>query len=259
MLLKKRYIPKYYQSIHFFLKNNLLALLLFSLCISATDHSAYATSWKKIKPGLLYKVFMSDGLNIFSKIHVIDVDLTQVKLFFCHVTKVTSTHNALIENKASVAVNGAFFDTNSNPIGLRVSKGNVLSPYKKISWWRTFSIKNNIATIGMLDSLNLIKQLDFAIQTGPELINNYQIPQLKTSYASRTAIGIKKNNHILLLVTENAFITTKYLAKFMKDTLKCKSAINLDGGGSTQMSIKTNHFSYQINGLTKLPDPICLQ
>lgn len=82
------------------------------------------------------------------------------------------------------------------------------------------------------------------ISAGPLLVWNKKIVRQRahrfndTRY-SRTGIGITKDHHLLIIAVdgnakESAGVTTSELAKLFK-ALKCKSAINFDGGGSTTM------------------------
>ncbi len=109
----------------------------------------------------------------------------------------------------------------------------------------------------------------FAVMGLPILImNNKYIPNLNnTRKAIRTAAGVKKNNDLVLVVIENAQlekgpeesnlvdliknsdldygVTPFKLARIMKN-LGCKSAINLDGGGSSSLYINGRYVNTSI-------------
>ncbi len=44
----------------------------------------------------------------------------------------------------------------------------------------------------------------------------------------------------------------------MRDKLGCYHALNLDGGGSTQLYVNINDFKRIVTGRVEVPDPICL-
>ena len=82
------------------------------------------------------------------------------------------------------------------------------------------------------------------ISAGPLLVWNSRIVRQRihkfndTRY-SRTGIGITKDHHLLLIAVdgnakESAGVTIPEFAKLFK-ALKCVSALNFDGGGSTTM------------------------
>ena len=102
-----------------------------------------------------------------------------------------------------------------------------------------------------------------AIQAGPRLIINHRIPSLKDGDAERTALGITKNNQLIIVVTEKNPMSTTRLAEIMrrsedKDGLACQYALNLDGGHSTQLYANVNDFSLQLPGFSTIPDALII-
>lgn len=100
----------------------------------------------------------------------------------------------------------------------------------------------------------LFDSLFVGIGGGPMLIKNGQINITynqevfwgsgvsRTVQDPRTAVGYTANNHIILFVADGRSnlsygLTLDELASVMKE-LGCVEAINLDGGGSTQMAVK---------------------
>ena len=74
--------------------------------------------------------------------------------------------------------------------------------------------------------------------------------------APRTAIGIKKNNDIILVVvdgrsTQSCGMTLQELAAFMIK-LGAKDALNFDGGGSSEMVLKGNIVNKPSDGKERL-------
>lgn len=78
---------------------------------------------------------------------------------------------------------------------------------------------------------------------GRLLINGEVNPNLEAGAAPRTAIGIKEDGAIVLYTIDGRQsghsygVQLKTLAKRMQE-LGCKEALNLDGGGSTQISVQ---------------------
>jgi exopolysaccharide biosynthesis protein len=106
------------------------------------------------------------------------------------------------------------------------------------------------------------KEIEFAIQSGPRLVVNGKIPlSLKPGMDSRTALGITKNNDIILVATENLRLTTTQLASVMlafqiDGGLGCVDALNLDGGSSTQLYASFKNFYLDIAGYSAVTDAI---
>ena len=82
--------------------------------------------------------------------------------------------------------------------------------------------------------IGIVKKAEFAVQCGPRLVVNYRVLNLKTQWARRTAIGVEKNPHYVLMLVVDKRILTSDLAQLMKN-LGARYAMNLDGGSSTQL------------------------
>lgn len=215
--------------------------------------------WQTLVAGFNYQEFSVDSISPFAKLHVIDIELNKIKLRFCNVNNLATAKASMDKNNAIMAFNGGFFSTDNAPIGLRVAHGKIISPYKPISWWHTFAIRGNAARIyHRKTSQDEIRQLSFATQSGPRLIKNRKVISLKEGVAARTALCIKENGHVNIVISQYAELSTGYLANFMRKKLDCIDALNLDGGSSTQLSINLPGLNKNILGLARVPDPICL-
>lgn len=171
-------------------------------------------------------------------------------------------------SQAVLGVNGGFFDPKNQPLGLRILNGKMLNPAKNISWWGTFFISNNRPQIiAQPQKINLISpsQVQFAIQSGPRLIAHGQIvDRLKGGYDERTALGITRDQHIIVVSSENLLITTTQLAQVMvaseaQGGLGCIDAINLDGGSSSQLYAKVGNFSLNVPGFATVADAVVVK
>jgi uncharacterized protein YigE (DUF2233 family) len=153
----------------------------------------------------------------------------------------------VINAHALLGVNAGFFTPDGKPLGLRINDGKVLSPAKPISWWGIFYLRNDTPELSSANSFKLSNDIDFAVQAGPRLLINKNIPHLKEGVGNRTAIGYNQNNEIIIAVSENAQLTTVQLAEILRRAEKngglgCLSALNLDGGSSSQAYAKVGNF-----------------
>jgi uncharacterized protein YigE (DUF2233 family) len=162
------------------------------------------------------------------------------------------------KTNATIAVNGGFFTEDFKPTGLLISQNQILHPLSQAE------LLNGIFAIGNDNTPRLLTQSDpiepteyaFAIQCGPVLINqNGEITISKDTgkIASRTAIGIDKDNNIVIILLKQSLLNTDNtislyeFAHLMKEHSQLKhlqlhSVLNLDGGPSTGIVIGENYY-----------------
>jgi len=238
-------------------------LFCFILCTNLSL-SAHAAQWRDLATGIAYQELTTNRLAPWSHIHAFRIDLKsnqlgvvlakQLHLKYASVDELAQHSDALI------AINGGFFDKKFHSLGLRINNYRQLNPLKHISWWGVLYTKNNKASLSSFRRYRYNRNVNFAIQSGPRLLINGRIPPLKPGSAERSAIGIDKNNHVLLLVTDNTSLTTTELAQLMRDApLHCIEALNLDGGSSSQLYAKIGSFHLNVHGFSDVSDAIIVQ
>lgn len=237
-------------------------LLLSSLILCT--FASFAQSWQTLAPGIEYQDLSASLLTPWSHIYVFRVDLQKNQLDVVmakNLSKPYASANEFAEHsQALLTINGGFFDHKHRPLGLRISQYHQTNPLKKISWWGIFYTKNQKAYLKSLKQFHPSHQIDFALQSGPRLLINGQIPSLKPGVAERSALGITKDGKVILLVTDSAPMDTTALAQLMKaEPLNCINALNLDGGNSTQLSANIDTFHLSVHGLSKVSDAIVVK
>lgn len=233
----------------------------------ATPVFALPTHWQTLAPGLEYaRINPSPGLSSYLHAFRVDLRYYRFELAFSQDYKNnTDTIEELVQSHHAIAgVNGGFFSPEFKPLGLRINEGKEHSPLKNISWWGVFFIKDKQAYIVTQNNFQPDANIKFAVQSGPRLIINGKIPNLKPGAANRTALGITKSGRIILLATENLPLTTLQLAQIMQSPtaeggLNCLNAINLDGGSSTQLYAKINHFILDVPGYASITDAVLIK
>jgi uncharacterized protein YigE (DUF2233 family) len=220
-----------------------------------------ASSWVKIAPGIEYQDLSDSSLIKLSHIHSFKVDLKYNKLNLAMASELTDKHAFVDEfakqTKSLIALNGGFFDKEFHPLGLRISNKHQYNPLKHISWWGIFYIQNHTANITNVRNYNQNPNINFAVQSGPRLIIEGKIPSLKPGFAERSALGITNTGKVIILVTKNAPLSTTSLAMIMKSPpLNCIDAINLDGGGSSQLYANLDGFKINSSGFSEVSDAI---
>lgn len=228
------------------------ALLI--LCFLCT--SIKATAWDKLEKGIHYKKIT---LNTSEKVHAFKVNPHRVQIKPIFSEKASKLSTLSQKEKALLAINANFFDTNGQALGLVKKDRKVLKPIKTISWWSVFCIRYKTASI--IHSKNVRPgYCHQAVQAGPRLVVNGNIPKLKQNYSKKTAIGINKEGHVIMVATQSPLSITKLAELFQKSEakggLECRNALNLDGGSSTQLYAKIKDFT--LNLTSYMPIPVAL-
>ncbi|KTD00172.1 hypothetical protein Lgee_1084 [Legionella geestiana] len=238
-----------------------LAALLLALILAGTP--AEANPWRSVGSGMEYTDLQDNGLTPWSHIHAFRVDLKNYRFSTMLAQSLgkphASVHELAANSNALIASNGGFFDKNYRPLGLRLSNHQLLSPLKNVSWWGVFFTDGKRARIESPRHFHRTSGMDFAIQSGPRLLVNGQIPPLRPGRAERTALCIPRDGRVILVVTDNTPLTTTELAqRLRKSPLHCMDALNLDGGSSSQLSARVGDFRLSVHGFANVSDALLI-
>jgi uncharacterized protein YigE (DUF2233 family) len=225
--------------------------------------SALANTWKTLSPGIEYQDLVANPLTPWAHIHAFRIDLKDYQLDLITAKDLSKRQASINElarkSHAMLAINGGFFDSAYRPLGLRIYQQQEHNPVKRISWWGIFLIKDRLPTIISSREYERDDHIQFAMQSGPRLIINGAIPHLRPGVAERSALGITRRNKLIVLVTDNALITTTELAHLMKaPPLNCDNALNLDGGSSSQLYAHIQSFRLNVHGFSNVSDAIVI-
>lgn len=154
--------------------------------------------------------------------------------------------------------NGSFFSEDFQPIAFLKSNGKVLHKISKADLVNgIFAVFNDgKAKLYETEKFKDSSKITFAIQNGPVLLDEQgkvQILSDSGKMAGRTAIGLDKDGHIIIIVLQQSFlhsnntITLYQFAHLLKEApvfgdLQFHSFLNLDGGPSTGMMIKKSYY-----------------
>ena len=175
-------------------------------------------------------------------------------------------------DKNIAAINASFFDmNNSNVLGLAYDRNNLwadnLNTLKSNSS-AVFVIKNNIPQMidkddftkvyGDVVTAEKLQEFSLAVQAYPRLLRDDQIivsQNVLNSRRPRTAIGFRAEDKIIYLVTIDARgendttgMTLYEFGHFLQNSscgINLKTALNLDGGGSTSFAIPSQNIYEQ--------------
>jgi exopolysaccharide biosynthesis protein len=218
-------------------------LILLAQILPAESQTASAPAWEKVGNGVKYAPYSIATNQGSAFVHLLKVDLKQARLKVLMAPKssepLRAEEFAARNPHALAVVNGSFFDESLagqvSPKGIIISEGRLLRPLLRARAWGVFFIDTRGAHITTPAAYRSSGKVKLALQGLPRLIENGRPLRLKAQTARRTAIGVDSDGAIMILVSrERASLSLEDLARGLRK-LGCKSALNLDGGSSTQL------------------------
>lgn len=169
--------------------------------------------------------------------------------------------------KALAAFNGGFFDAAGLSLGARVSRGKMASALHGTRW-SVFRIKKTagdeagearIVSAGeFADALKRGVRYESAVQCGPRLVSAGQVGSFKDQWARRTGLGIEKSGRVIVAASDDS-LSLRGWADCFERGLACPDALNLDGGPSTQVSLRAGASSLEWSSGRAVPDAVVIQ
>jgi uncharacterized protein YigE (DUF2233 family) len=187
----------------------------------------------------------SSGSFVKSELYLLKIDPNFMTISGAHAPthlgKKKDSVKSLVKIKRAVAgINANFFDTKNDTLGLLIIDTETLSPIHKGGKLLSgiFQIKQNTPSIISRSEFSP-EMIDFALQSGPRLIINSEKLKINSGERSRrSGIALTKNSERILFATKLRFpgATLEEIQSSLLDSnLGVISAINLDGGGSSQL------------------------
>lgn len=224
-----------------------------------------ALIWQQLAPGLRYThIPVANGYGS-GKVHAFEVDLSRYKLEVAFAKDLQRTFasvgSLMLHKDALIGINGGFFTPRMQPLGLRISDGEVRNPFKRISWWGVLQVQGTRARLLSAREFRYQKDIDFAIQSGPRLLVNRTIPPLKEGMDNRSALCINPEGRLMIVATQYLSMGTTELAQLLvrpqaQDGLGCVDALNLDGGSSTQLYANVDGFRLSLPSFAPITDAV---
>lgn len=218
------------------------------------------TQWETqtVADGMVWKKHQFD--NIFDSrqyITMFDVDLNQsgIKIDIPHVTSgFLKTSEAAEKAGATLAFNGSYFDTSIGGSTVFFKHAGKIITQTKQGF--TSYRENSALAISTNGRVTIEKRpgtgwealdANYVLAGGPLLVYNGEVIEqmdqaFNTNRHPRTAVGVTKENHLIVLVidgrsSQSQGLTTPQLGELMK-ALGCAAAMNMDGGGSSTAWVK---------------------
>jgi exopolysaccharide biosynthesis protein len=250
-----------------------MLLILLYLPVSGQIDGFGRIRWnrERIAPGLIWKsgrCVLNDSLP--QNINVLKVNLNKRKISLVHnPSGNVRTSLQAAQAGAIAAINAGFFNVKTGgSVAYLKTNGQIVDSDTAKRWQRNqnlngavlitedeglfISVKMNNA---WFDSATVYRDV---LVTGPLLVRSGQLSKmpvtsLVTARHPRSAVGTIRNKKIVLVTIdgrdEHAAGMTLYELAAMMRLLKCRDAVNLDGGGSTTLWIRGKPY----NGVVNMP------
>jgi hypothetical protein len=243
-----------------------LGVLLLLVALGAAAWRLRARSfspWQRLAPDLELRVLQVRAAGTLSgEVEVIALRTLPSRVRIVRGDTLEAAQWRRRENARAV-INGGYFGEDGKSLGLRVANGRRFGSLHPANWG-VFFIENGKAKV--LHTRDFAKQhkglkgITQAVQCGPRLVVNGRVTDLKPQTARRTALGIQRDGRVILAISEGALSFQEWAQLWAsQDGLNCRDALNLDGGGSTQISLKTPKKSLEVSGGWPVPDAVAIR
>jgi len=226
---------------------------------------------EKIAPGLIWKTthtLVNDSIPQNINLLIINLEKRDISLFY------KPEENIIVRKQAEgagalAAVNAGFFNIRDGGSVTYIKTGGLILDTDTAKKWTRYVNLNGSVLIDINNQITIDRartndwydihpEYHEVVVTGPLLLSakqKFQLPStsLVTDRHPRTVIGIKGAHRLVILTIDgrtdqSTGMTLTELTDLML-SLKCKDAVNLDGGGSTTMWIAGKSF----NGVVNMP------
>ena len=215
-----------------------------------------ATEFRTVSDGIAYARF--DGAaGVTGHAFEIALDRAQVRLVPAGARGVRQQVDRIAATyPVHVAVNASFFDEGGNAIGEAVSEGRRVGG-RVNRRWGALVVEGQQARIVTGDGTPASG--DVVVQGLPRLLVSGAVPSLKPQTAQRTAVCAAAARLVIVIATEpvEAVAFARFLARPRADSgLGCVDALNLDGGSSTQLSVRLPGLTLDEPGAWGVPNAL---
>lgn len=221
-----------------------------ALWVLFAPSAAAEPAWKRVVDGLEYRPGWVNN-KPQQLLHLIRLQPRKMELRVLKARgQAKQRSQEFLQQSGALAVfNGGYFDPEDQVLGLLYAGHWVQSkPAGGSAFGGVFSL------IGEKPSLHPIFQISeddyqglrnapdlrFMIQCGPRLLaDGRPVAGLEKTFSRRTALAYDDQDRLILLASAPAYgLSFSQLQAYLRDQLKVKWALNLDGGSSTQCSVK---------------------
>ncbi len=220
------------------------------------------TAWQTITPGIEYREVSITQGDRSERLRLARVDPAQAKFrVLYHPDKPLRVSEWLSQSKATLAVNGNYFDPQNRALSLVIQDGQVSgAPYE--GFGGMFAVQGDEVRVRWnVPEPYTGEPLDYALQNFPMLILpggklNDQIDD-NGRLAPRTAVAQDQSGKIVFVVSPtSAFTLTSFAQWLAASDLNLEVALNLDGDTSSGLVLRNGTHTLGTDSWVQVPDVI---
>lgn len=224
---------------------------------STSESSETPDGWRILAPGLDWRIFSPEG-QVFGQIAALRID-PALYTFRAHYRPgepqtVAEWRDSL--PGAVALVNANFFDVDNRVVGMLISDG--------VGSGQAFTSRGGTFAVGADDLPLIFSNIDspyqgeayqHAVQGFPMLVQGGAAAYSNNDAPTRrTAVGIDAQGRVVLLATPGIGLSLRELSAFLAgEEVALVDAFNLDGGGSTMMSVLVDSHTFLLPSRDPVP------
>jgi uncharacterized protein YigE (DUF2233 family) len=228
--------------------------------LPAADSALQDTGWQRLGPGVRWRrIKLTRAGGLFSAaLRVYRFDPRYFGLEVIYLPQSSTARQALAGRRGAVAaINANFFNRAGHPLGLVIERGREIHLRRRINsgvlWYRPGRV--GITHVRRFRT----NRVWTAIQAWPRLIARGR-PTIGLKNPGhrhrRTLAAVDRAGRLLLAVTEGltgGLSLTEVQAIFKRPGFNVRDMLNLDGGRSTQMSVRLRGHRFHLAGFDSVP------
>jgi uncharacterized protein YigE (DUF2233 family) len=223
------------------------------------------TGWQLLRPGIELRQLNVEAGAATERLTIVRLDPAGVRFrvhYDPHVPLPVSAWAGVLQS--SLVVNGGYFTPESETVGLLISDGQVWgTSYGDFAGMFAVTADEHISVRWLRDRpYDPNEPLRAALQSFPVLVK----PGIGMGFpadaddgrpARRTVVAQDRQGQVLFVVAPYGYLSLHELAQFLADSdLDLDIALNLDGGNSTGLWLKTESGTVEIASLASVPSVI---
>jgi uncharacterized protein YigE (DUF2233 family) len=223
------------------------------------------SGWQTIAPGLEYREISIKQGDRSERLRIARVDPAQARFrVLYNPDRPQRVSEWLTESKALLAVNGNFFDPQNRALSLVIQDGQVSgAPYEGFGGMFAVSdaavrVRSNVTEPYAGETLTAALQ-NFPMLVLPGGAPNMQIDD-NGRVAPRTAVAQDRSGRIVFVASPTpAFTLTEFGQWLAASDLDLDAALNLDGGTSTGLVLRSGDRTLGSDSWVQVPDVIVVE
>lgn len=235
----------------------------------AFDVNRLTEGWQPVHPGMEARISYLNVGNIAVEVQLMRIDPAQLDVvvhYDRNIAQPISDWHAMLP-EAVMVVNSGFFERTRAPVGLVGLDGSTIGT-SLIAHGGMLTVDGDSAFVRSLAQVPYedSESFDYAIQGRPMLVypGGFPVSELEglpEDATRRTAVGQDVEGRLIFVVIDFGAVTIfdfrDWLAE-SSDQFGIHAAFNLDGGGSTGLSVQTDDYSILIDSQSRLYSAIAI-